>query len=86
LLTNLRAANLWTQANQKGPFSSEDFLMPQTGLLRVSVAEQRRWGGGRPVRGGGRMLAGWGQLALVCVSIGQEQDEVRLLSTWWLLL
>ena len=43
MLTNLRAAIQLMQANQKGPFSSEDFLMPQTGLLRVSVAEQMRW-------------------------------------------
>lgn len=86
MLTNLRAANQWMQANQKGPFSIEDFLMPQTGLLRVSVAEQMRWVWGRPVWGGGRRLAGWGQLALVCVLIGLEQDEVQLLSTWWLLL
>ena len=86
MLTNLRAAIQLMQANQKGPFSSEDFLMPQTGLLRVSVAEQTRWGGGRPVRGGGRRLAGWGQLALVCVLTGLELGEVRLLSTWLLLL
>ena len=83
LLTNLTAANLWTQANQKEPFSSEDFSLPQTVLLRVSVAERRGLVGGRPGLGGGKRLAGWGQLARVCVWIGREQGEVRLPSTWW---
>jgi len=71
------------QVSQKEPFSSEDFLRPQIGLLRLPVAEQMRWVGGRPVWGGERMWVGWGQLALVCVLIDREQGEEQLLSTWW---
>ena len=47
LLTNLRVANQLMLVIQIGPFSDEDFSMPQVGLLWV--AEQRVRVEGRPV-------------------------------------